>query len=256
MRPSGFIVTQPQCRYNECGMSSKYDWRRLTYTGLLVTSVCCLLVILVGCRQAIQSTEVPLAPVSFEDLCRLSHKQFGTMGEEELRQWIEETYYDTPSEAQEIMDGDPIGIYIWEHGEMIGNAYLRDGRLLRISLHDIENGPTFGQVVAGLAPPAMVYRYQWTYEQVLYTIGLDYPALGVSVYTTNLEKWHKLAHQEGLAVTLTQDMRVNGIECYTPGPMEDVLREAFLLSPESVSFQMQSRLPWPGFGVLIPLDTP
>jgi hypothetical protein len=202
---------------------------------------------LTGCQQ-------PIEPVSYKDLCGLTSEQMGVIDEEDVRHWIEEEYSCAPAESEEVIGGEFIVIYIWEHDGITANAYLRDGRLFRISLHDVENGPTFGQVVAGLGPPEMVDRRAGMYEPVLYTVSLDYPALGVSVGASGLEKRNRLMHEDRLATPLTQDMVVDHIECYTPGSMEDILREVFSLPPEYVAYHIQRRIPWPGFGALVPLE--
>ena len=220
---------------------------RFIHASLLVAGMCFLLAVLAGCRQ-------PTEPVSYQDLCGLTSDQMGVMDEEDVRQWIEEKYNSVPVKSQKVTNGESIVIYIWQYDGIAGNAYLRDGRLFRISLHEVENGPTFGQVVAGLGPPEMVDRYAGMYEPMLYTVDLDYPALGVSVGASGMEERNKLMHEGGLAAPLTEDMQVDYVECYTPGSMEDVLREVFFLPPEYVSYHMQRRIPWPGFGDLVPLD--
>jgi hypothetical protein len=219
----------------------------LIRVSVLVTVLYFLLTGLAGCRQ-------PRQPVSYEDLCGLSSEQMGVMGEEDVRQWIEEKYNNVPVKSQEVIGGESIVIYVWQYDEITGNAYLRDGHLFRVSLHNIENGSMLGQVVAGLGPPEMLDRSYLTYEQILYTIGLDYPALGVSVDTSDYEDWDNLAQEGRPVVLLTEHMRVDDVHCYRSGSMEEILREVFFLSPENVSYHMQRRMPWPGFGALVPLD--
>ena len=206
---------------------------------------------LAGCRQP---TEVSLVPVSYKDLCGLTSEQMGVMDDKNVRRWIEAEYNDIPLKSQEMISGESIVIYIWKYNGITGNAYLRDGHLFRISLSDVENGPTFGQVVAALGPPKVVDRSAGMYEPLLYTIVLDYPALGVSVGVSNIEERSRLTHQGELAAPLTEDMQIDHVDCYAPGSMEEVLREVFFLSPENVSYHIQRRMPWPGFGALIPLD--
>lgn len=223
--------------------------------ALLAASVSCLLAALIGCQPRVK---VPPVPVSYEDLCGLASGQMGGMDEESVRRWIEEEYNDSPLESQKVMGGEAIAVYVWEHNGTTGNAYLRDGCLFRISLIDLEGKaegqPTFGQIVAGLGPPEIVDRYAQRRERVLYDIALEYPALGVSVSTTNIEKQSKLMHEGRLAVPLTEDMKAKDIHCYTPGPMEEVLRDVFFLAPDYVSYHMDRRMPWPGFGALVPLE--
>ena len=102
----------------------------------------------------------------------------------------------------------------------------------------------------------MISHYTVTYERVLYFVGLDSPAIGVSVETEAITSVKAVSTQNGWAGPLKETMEVKHIDCYVPGSMEEVLREAYLLSPETVAYQMGKRISWPGFGGLVPLGPP
>jgi hypothetical protein len=235
------------CRGNHRALTLISNWSRLVRASLLLVDVCFLVAILVGCQQLAE-------PVSYEDLCGLASGQMGAMDEEDVRRWIEEEYDHIPTRSQRTTNGETVVIYIWEYDGITGNAYLRGGSLFRISLLNVENGPTFGQVVAGLGPPEMIDRSAGTHEPLLYKVALDYPTLGVSVSTHNTEKRSKLLYEGELAAPLTRDLQVDYVHCYTPDSMEQILHEVFLVSHENVPYHMRRRLPWPGFGALVSLE--
>jgi hypothetical protein len=235
-----------------------HNWSRLIRTSVLITVLCFLLAALAGCRQ-------PKQPVSYEDLCGLSSEQMGVMNDEEVRQWLEEEYGTaSPVILDAILEGrleenerDLITAYAWEEKGRTGIAYLRDERLFRISLRYIGDRPTFGQVVGGLGTPDMIGRSVITYGgDVVYSLGLDYPELGVSVSASAEMTAREVSRPaEEWAVTLKEDMQVDSVSCYTPvASMEEVLHKVFFVSPENVSYAMQRQMPWPGFGSLVPLD--
>jgi hypothetical protein len=226
----------------------------LIRVSVLVTVLYFLLTALAGCRQ-------PRQPVSYEDLCGLGSEQMGVMNDEEVRQWLEEEYGTaSPVILDAMLEGnerDLITAYAWEEKGRTGIAYLRDERLFRISLRYIGDRPTFGQVVGGLGTPDMIGRSVITYGgDVVYSLGLDYPELGVSVSASAEMTAKEVSRSaEEWAVTLKEDMQVNSVSCYTPAAsMEEVLHKVFFVSPENVSYAMQRQMPWPGFGALVPLD--
>jgi hypothetical protein len=253
--PVSIVVSSLLCRGDRRASTLICNWSCLVHASLLVASTCFLLAILAGCRQ---TTE----PVSYEDLCGLTSEQIGVMGDVEVRQWLEEEY---GGARPVILDAmlrerykDSVVSYGWgAEGRTFVIASLRDGRLFRISFRDIENGPTLGQIVAGLGTPKMISRYVRTYGgHVVYTLGLDYPELGVSVEATGEMTASELSRPGGWAVTLKEDMLIDSVTCYPPhSSIEDVLREVFMVSSGSaMSYQMESRMLWPGFGALVPLD--
>lgn len=197
-------------------------------------------------------------PASYESLCGLTREQMGTMTEAEVQQWVREKYGTVPVQSQQVIGEEKITVYIWEYQGVTGNAYVRGDHLFRISLQDLEgivkNKPTFGQVVAGLGLPEMLDRTVGLYDPLQYTIILDYPALGISVSGTEVGVRDKLVHGGVLAVVLTEQMEVDNVHCYTPGRMEEVLQRVFFVSPEDVQRQMETQVPWPGFGALVPLE--
>jgi len=218
---------------------------------ILLTALFLLSPISTGCHQGV---DYGATPVSHQDICRLPPEEMATMDSEDVHRWIVTACDAVPTTSQEKIGGEQLTVYVWQSNGMTGNAYLRSGQLFRISLQNLENGPTFGQVVAGLGSPEMVDRRAEIRERVLDTIALDYPALGISVSTSDVGKRSRLLHRDDLAVTLRQDMRVLHVECYAPGSMEDILRDVFLLPPEYVSYHLERRIPWPGFGSRVSLD--
>lgn len=251
--PVSILRLSPPCKGICYTLALTFNWYRLFYIGLQVASICFLLAVLAGCRPPDQSP----APVLYEDLCVLTHEQMGVMDDESLRQWIEKEYSNVPLRSQEVISGELITIYVWEYEGITGNAYLRDGSLFRVSSFDLEGKakgqPTFGQVVAGLGTPEIIEPSAGMYEPLAYTIVLHYPTLGVSVSGTNVEPRERLTHEGKLAVLLTEDMQVDNVDCYIPGSIEEVLQTAFFASPEDVLLYMRNRMPWPGFGALVPL---
>jgi len=188
----------------------------------------------------------------------------GTMNDETVRQWIEENH----GVARTVMldavllpetDRSSITTYGWIEEDETGIAYLRDGRLFRISMQGIKDGPTFDQVVAGLGAPEMIGHGVAMYggHEVLF-LELDYLELGISV-----EAWREMTAQElsrpygERAVVLRKDMQVSSVSCYLPHlSLEEVLRDVFFVRPESLSHEMNRRVTWPGFESQVPLAVP
>jgi hypothetical protein len=222
-------------------------------------AVLCMMLTLAGCGRVVE----PAVPVSYEELCGLPYGQMGVMNAEEVRRWMEETYgmAERIVNLDEFLPPDQRGTvvaYAWLKGEENGEAYLRDGRLFRVS-RETRNGPTLGQVVAGLGPPEMIARGCATYGgHVVALLQLEYLALGVS-----LETWYEMTPQElsfpyaKWNVSLKKHMRVSSIDCYLPGlSLEEILHEVFFLRSEIIPREVNKRMPWPGFGAQIPLFVP
>lgn len=215
--------------------------------------ICMGLLIMVACQPP------PLPAVTYSDLCGLAHEQFGKLDEQAVLRWIQSKNAQPlraplPNLPDEIKT-DQIQAFGWTQPadtQTVRVAYLRNGQLTRVSIQDLQNGPTFGQVVAGLGSPDTLYRSMQEYEQVLYTIGLDYPAFGIIVYTSGIEDRRTLMHDNQLAVHLAPTSRVTRIECYEPQPTQEALQRSFFLSHESVLLEMQRRITWPGFDTWIP----
>jgi hypothetical protein len=208
---------------------------------------------LTGCEQ-------PRKQVSYESLCGLTKDQMGSLDEEGVREWIEKEH----GPVQEaILDQaldeelrDAIVAYGWsEMGKIAGIAYLKEGRLYRVSVYGLENGPNFGQVVTSLGVPQAVYGFGIAVrDPVFYTIRMDYPALGLSVEGSSLDARAELIRGKGLSTPLSEKMLVRDVECYVPGSIEQVLRDVFLLSPEVIRYQLEKRIKWPGFSSTVPLQ--
>lgn len=222
--------------------------RSIVRMGLLV-GVCIVLAILAACRRP------PGPPVTYRDLCNVDVQHLETMDEDSVRQWVREQYGVVPRDAAErSLGGDLVGIMVWTHDGVTGNAYLRDGHLFRISLMNIKNGPTFNQVIAGMGIPQAVGTGSVQYDPVLYSIDLFYPELGMLVSGSRLERYRDLMRDGGLAARLGADMRVDSVDCYAPASIPDVLRKVYFSAPERVAGEVQHLRPWPGFGAWVPLD--
>jgi hypothetical protein len=208
---------------------------------------------------ACQASSLPA--VTYSDLCGLAREQFGKIDEQAVLQWIQsknaQPFRAPIPDLPDEIKTDQIQAWGWvqpSDAQTIRVAYLRNGKLVRVSTQDLQNGPTFEQVVAGLGSPDTVYRSMLEYEQVLYTIGLDYPALGIIVYTSANENRNTLMHDDQIAIHLVPTSRVTRIECYEPQPTENALQQVFFLSHESVSLEMQRRITWPGFDTWVPFS--
>jgi hypothetical protein len=226
------------------GMFGKLHPRIAWKVGL----ICVGLLMMAACQSP------PLPAVTYSDLCGLTREQFGKLDEQAVLQWIQSKNahpFRVPiSNLPDEIKTDQIQAFGWTQSadtQTVRVAYLRNGQLVRVSIQDLQDGPTFGQVVAGLGSPDTVYRSMLEYEQVLYTMGLDYPAFGILVYTSGHENRRTLMHDDQLAVHLVPTSRVTRIECYEPQPTQDALQQIFFLSHESVLLEMQRRITWPGF---------
>jgi len=191
-------------------------------------------------------------PLAVEGLCPVSTDQMTHMNEDDVIEWVVEEFGRSPRQVQHTR-GASVAIYGWHVWGMDDSAYLHEGYLVRVTLDDIEGGPTFGEIVAGSGAPEMVFAYNGGVEQVLYSVGLRYPARGVTVYTSGYADPLDLRHDGELLLELTEDMPVDRIDCYLPGRMEDVLRDSYLLDADGVEYNMACTVPWPGFGELVRL---
>jgi hypothetical protein len=211
---------------------------------------------LMGCNE-IPDPESSLAnPVSFEDLCKLEKGQLEGMTPTELEAWVTEKFEFAPIITRRE-DGEIA--YRWGPTDApnapFGYAVARDGEIVDISYYNVEKGPNLGDVVAGLGEPATVYRSVSFHDPPLLEFGLDYPKLGVSVYNSELRNRMTLMVKGELSADIEPDMPVNLVVCYRPADtMKEVLERDLGDSPMGLSTQLESRLPWPGFGVRIPLE--
>ena len=194
------------------------------------------------------------ARLTVEDLCGLSTDQFGSMEEEAFRNWFHERYGRFPARDEQIVGGEAMTVYSWRQDGAVGNAFAHDGRLHSLSIIDIADGPSFGDVVTALGTPKAVDRYANVYDPVLYRIQLDYPDLGVSVTTKGLEDRTELSANGGLYIRLAEEMPVTTITCYAPSSLEHLLLQVLFLDEEVAALQLARRIDWPGFGESIRLD--
>ncbi len=203
--------------------------------------ICWLAITLAGCARS-------TVDVSFEGLCGLTYAEFASFDEEFLIQWVQENYGVSPWKLGETKEsGKVVTVHAWMKDGTYGTAWLNDGHLAVISMMDIQNGPTFGQVVDTVGPPDAVDSYVTRQEDTVYTIELHYPTLGFIAVESGWKRGYVTS------LTLERHMRVNEIYCHMPGSMQEVLQEAFVIPPENVPIALQRRIPWPGFGTSIPL---
>jgi len=228
---------------------------RMAMSGRLL-SLLLLAVPLVACKSNGQQ-------LSYNSLCGLAIEQIGSMTSDQLQRWMEEEH----GAAREVLldqfppaASDPLlAAYGWlDEGAVSGSgtAWLRDGVLFRLEIMGIENGPTFEEAVEAFGPPQVVSASGTTiYDPVLFVLRLDYPSLGISLESVDSESRSRLTHAGVLAAPLREGARVTDVECYAPGTLEDTLARAFFISsPEAMKVQYERRIPWPGFGSLIPLE--
>ena len=226
---------------------------RLLWFGSVAVahSLLLLAVMLVSCRPRpawLDTSE----PLEVQDLCPLSGDQMRLLDEDDVREWMKETY---GCAAQDVrpLPGSPLTILGCSAWGMTVDADLYQGELVQLSIYGIDDGPSFGQIVAASGPPDVVYADEDSYEAVMYTIGLEYPERGVTVFSSGSASIHDVLRDGDFVLELTQEMPVDRIACYTPGTMEDVLRESYLFDEDAVKRYVESTVPWPGFGELVVL---
>lgn len=215
---------------------------------------------LARCGQPVQ----PLAPVPFEEFCGISLDRFTTLDEKGLRQWIRDHSFDIPIRKLDNRSGTVI--YYWSLGE----AVLLDGHLaaLRVLIGTEAGKDAYGQVVNRFGTP--VAGKEITLGQVVDKLG---PPEAISTSTSRasddtgheiLRYWISLNYSgQGLligasievqpdmtAVELSEDIRVRGILCFTPGSTETLKR----LNRRYNLEEYGPWIAWPGFGALMPLD--
>lgn len=213
-----------------------------------------LLSTLTGC----QSTVVTPTPVLVSDPCAFAHNAeigLGTTDEGGLQDWVQQ--HDGRSWQGAISDGaSGIADFSWNQDGRRWSARFKNGKLVRVSQFGIENGPSFGQIVKGLGAPAFIYGYVGIIceKDCNYSLGFDYPQLGVSVYRSATETAREVRKSGEPALVIQQDVRITEMHCYTPASsLEVALRDAFGMSDQSVAVQMSARSSWRGFGSLVPL---
>jgi len=190
-------------------------------------------------------------PVSYDDLCPFGKEQIQLMNGKQIQRWIYDKYHVTPSESTSGID-ETITLYTFNQYKTLRYLSLRTDHPFLLTEDNIENGSTFRQIVAGLGTPERVYHENYVpvvREATAVTIGLDYPKLGVSVWST---RWETGDHEQS-ADQLSENLRATGLYCYIPNQsMEDILKNVFGYRPDDIDSAMKKRMPWPGFGVWLP----
>lgn len=222
--------------------------------SLIAASLFLLAIVLTTCQNPAKSSP----SVTAQELCSFAHSPelgLGITDEADLVKWIKATHMvDSEQSASENGDSRVLNYY-WVYGKSHWSASVRDGRLVRISQFELDNGPSFGQVIALLGAPEYTYGYVGVVceKTCNYSLGLDYPHLGVSVYRSGFEVTSQIWKTGEPALAIQENMNVTEIMCYQSTSMETALRDAFGASAETVKAQMSMRSPWSGFGSLIPL---
>ncbi|MBN1920277.1 MAG: hypothetical protein JW892_03465 [Anaerolineae bacterium] len=234
-------------------MSKKHYYGTLA----MITAVFLLLFLLVSC---VDKAEPEPVPISFEELCLLSPENLATMKGDAVPEWVESNFGAPPS----ISTGDNDSVVVVfsgssaRLGDFVGNILVREGRINEVSLHDIQTGPHFDEVVMGLGDPTSVNHYcAMPHEPQWVTIGLDYPAVGVSVYASESHSRGSLAFEGGLGIVLNEESQVTLIQCYPPAPtMEEIINRDSSLTPTGRRLQLENRASWTGFGSIVRLTEP
>ncbi len=213
-----------------------------------------LVVVLAACRNTVgSSTSTPA-----HDLCAFAHSPellLGTTDVAGVADWVKAAYA-VQAEQRVKTEGDSHTVeFFWTVGNRHWSASVRDGRLARVSRFDLDNGPTFDEVVSIYGEPVFVYGYMGTMceRSCRYSLGLDYPELGLSISRSGLETSQELRKTGVAALPVKKEVRATEIHCYQPATMEEVLTNAFGMSIDSVTSQMSMRSSWSGFDVLVPL---
>ncbi len=235
-------------------------WRSDIYISRechLTLLISLIFLVVTSCQRA--QEPVSREPITYLDLCGVTQDQIGTMDDGSVRNWIEEKYgsYRTIGLDAVLAYGeqelDSVKGYIWgDINDFYVDVYLRRGILIRVSLNNIEEGLTFGQVVDDMGPPDWVHLDAVIRHDVLYHFQLDYPRLGFSVGAEDF-KSTKILSNNDYGIELDRDMSIDTIECYSPNPMEIVLKNDFIEPKDNVSFLMESRSKWSGFETYIPI---
>jgi hypothetical protein len=194
-------------------------------------------------------------PITYENLCGLSQEQMGKMDIIEVQRWVKDKYGSfTPYKDPRVNPAEQQAITAYTLGEAnseYGAAFLRNGYLMRVSMENIKNGVTFGQVVDRLGSPEYFHFDSQWYEKVLYDIYLDYPNLGITVGTTQLQDPRQLLHGNKYEFLINKNFHIDQIDCYVPNELELVLQETYFYPSNRISTVMQAFLSWPGFGTYI-----
>lgn len=233
-----------------------YSWRTeqtgssasksLAFALIVVTLTCVALV--TGCQTA---AKYPTSKVSFEGLCGLTRDQFAQMDQAHAHQWLADQYGALPSSG--ISDGlSTLSVGTQDKGG--ATVFFFQQRILAV-VRTLKNGPTFGELVAALDAPQMIYARGEIREHVILTLGMDYPKLGISVFMNKRANPQEIGHQGRLEIQLKQDLVTDLVECYEPhASMQEFLSDRFSFYPQTLQFELNRRKPWSGFDTWIPLE--
>lgn len=208
-----------------------------------------LLLGLAGCHILVL---YPADQISFTGLCGLTPEQFKEMDQEQVRQWLEKQYGAAAKISEE--GEDTVSLYAEEWSSGSGEAYVRQGHLIEIT-RGLTNGPSFGQIVGVFGIPESVYGTSIGLEKIPYTVGLDYPKLGITIAMRKIADPSEVVYDNHLQVQLKQDYLVNVARCYEPrASIEEVLRNGHLKSkPMIIEDALSQRRSWQGFGMWVKL---
>ncbi len=205
------------------------------------------LVLLMACQTA---NPPPASQVSVLGLCGLPPDQYAEMDQSQVREWFDRNYGITPSADTKDGLAALSGTTPNKGG---ATAFFLHERVVELG-RSINDGPTFGQVVAALGSPTTVYGTGQAREVIFFTVGLDFPNLGLSIFMSKRTNTQEVTHEGHLEVQLKEEYRVSAVECYAPQrTMDDMLRERFAFYPATIAYEQSRRKPWTGFGTWVPL---
>lgn len=225
--------------------TNKYD------TLPLMISVIVVLVVCVGCQR-------PQPPLSYTSLCGVSTEQMQELNDSGVRSWIERVHgsYQPLNIDQMLPEEDKGHVTAYTWGDPLGytgEVFLRDGKVMRFSQHNVEQEVTIGEVVAYFGSPEWILKHATIRERVLYIIEFDYPNQGFSIGTTAEKDPNQLIHDGKLAIKLEENARVDWVDCFRSSSIQDVLRYDFFIPPDATVQTMGALERWPGFGAYLPL---
>ncbi len=237
-------------RYNLNCSSFTGRWFLVSRKSVLGLSLMLLLGITVGCQT---TSNYATSQISFGGLCGIALERFEDTNKEQVREWLEEQYGVNP-QSSNVEEG-VIAIRAEERNKGSTTAYLRQLRLIEI-MREVKNGPTFGQVVTVFGVPDSVYGQAIGHERIPYSVGLDYPKRGVSVFMSKIADPSEVVHGNRLEVQLKESYTVNIVQCFAPHPsMDEVLRTGYLSSnPATIQNNLNRRKPWQEFETWVPLE--
>jgi hypothetical protein len=208
-----------------------------------------LLIVATACEFIAPS---PVHQISYEGLCGLPVEQFLGMDEQKVRQWLT-SQYGSVSLAPDL----GVGVTrLWspEKNGISSTAFLRQGSLIEL-VQSLKRGPTFGQVVSSLGRPDSIFTSWLPYEKIVYSVGMDYPTVGISVQMNSSATARDLSHNGKLEVQMKEEFPVDLVQCYAPrSSMEEVIRNGFPSDPKSIETILKRRKAWSGFGAWVALE--